>query len=150
MERNGNSGGMNLDAPTSCLFLTVLIPMIDWSILDDNCILNLNSFHFYLIRHQLELFGPSHLPGYQMFSSRTRNPRRRSPTPTTPIGNPSRSPSPNTQAPNGNPLYLCSPFADAALVKGNFKTIVMLPKYVDIMEWVAVNSKFDSLPNVTA
>lgn len=39
------------------------------------------------------------------------------------------------------PLYLCSPFADAALVNGNFKTIVTLPKYVDIMEWVAVNSK---------
>jgi len=38
-------------------------------------------------------------------------------------------------------LYLCSPFADAALVKGNFKTIVMLPKYTDIMEWVAVNSE---------
>ena len=38
------------------------------------------------------------------------------------------------------PLYLCSPFVEAALVKGNFKTIVMLPKYVDIMEWVAVNS----------
>jgi hypothetical protein len=36
-------------------------------------------------------------------------------------------------------LYLCSPFVEAALVKGNFKTIVMLPKYVDIMEWVAVN-----------
>jgi len=36
-------------------------------------------------------------------------------------------------------LYLCSPFVDAALVKGNFKTIVMLPKYVDIMEWVALN-----------
>lgn len=27
----------------------------------------------------------------------------------------------------------------AALVKGNFKTIVMLPKYTDINEWVAVN-----------
>ena len=40
------------------------------------------------------------------------------------------------------PLYLCSPFVEAALVKGNFKTIVMLPKYVDIMEWVAVNSAF--------
>lgn len=38
------------------------------------------------------------------------------------------------------PLYLSSPFVDAALVKGNFKTIVMLPKYVDIMEWVAMNS----------
>jgi MOB kinase activator 1 len=42
------------------------------------------------------------------------------------------------------PLYLCSPFVEAALVKGNFKTIVMLPKYVDIMEWVAVNSVYRS------
>ncbi|EEB99934.1 hypothetical protein MPER_00254, partial [Moniliophthora perniciosa FA553] len=32
-----------------------------------------------------------------------------------------------------------TPFVEAALVKGNFRTIVMLPKYVDIMEWVAVN-----------
>lgn len=38
------------------------------------------------------------------------------------------------------PLYLCSPFVEAALVKGNFKTIVMQPKYVDLTEWVAVNS----------
>ena len=43
------------------------------------------------------------------------------------------------------PLYLCSPFVEAALVKGNFKTIVMLPKYVDIMEWVAVNSMFTKI-----
>ena len=42
--------------------------------------------------------------------------------------------------PEAKPLYLCSPFVEAALVKGNFKTIVILPKYVDIMEWVAVNS----------
>ena len=40
------------------------------------------------------------------------------------------------------PLYLCSPFVEAALVKGNFKMIVMLPKYVDIMEWVTVNSRW--------
>jgi len=45
------------------------------------------------------------------------------------------------------PLYLCSPFVEAALVKGNFKTIVMLPKYVDIMEWVAVNM-FDFFQNL--
>jgi len=45
------------------------------------------------------------------------------------------------------PLYLCSPFVEAALVKGNFKTIVMLPKYVDIMEWVAVNI-FDFFQNL--
>ncbi|GAA5948128.1 hypothetical protein JCM3765_007121 [Sporobolomyces pararoseus] len=36
-------------------------------------------------------------------------------------------------------LYLCLPFVKAALVKGNFKTIVALPKYVDVNEWVAVN-----------
>jgi len=32
-------------------------------------------------------------------------------------------------------------------VKGNFKTIVMLPKYTDIMEWVAVNI-FDFYTNL--
>jgi MOB kinase activator 1 len=53
-------------------------------------------------------------------------------------------PSPQPQSSGGSggtkPLYLCSPFVDAALVTGNFKTIVMLPKYVDVMEWVACNS----------
>lgn len=28
------------------------------------------------------------------------------------------------------------------LVKGNFKTIIELPKYVDINEWLAFNSKY--------
>jgi len=37
------------------------------------------------------------------------------------------------------PLYLCQPFVKAALVKGSFKTIVALPKDVDMNEWVAVN-----------
>jgi hypothetical protein len=78
---------------------------------------------------------------------------------------PKRSPTPtSTTSPNANsadhmppaspsapvagtqkPLYLCSPFVEAALVKGNFKTIVMLPKYVDIMEWVAVNGVYRTL-----
>lgn len=47
---------------------------------------------------------------------------------------------PSPSPPIPKPLYLSSPFVEAALVKGNFKTIVMLPKYVDIMEWVAMNS----------
>ncbi|KAF8870461.1 Mob1/phocein [Infundibulicybe gibba] len=38
-------------------------------------------------------------------------------------------------------------FADAALVKGNFKTIVVLPKYVDVLEWVALNI-FDFYTNL--
>jgi hypothetical protein len=53
---------------------------------------------------------------------------------------PKRSLSDAHSTPQATPLYLSSPFAGAALVKGSFKTIVMLPKYVDIMEWVAVNS----------
>ena len=79
---------------------------------------------------------------------RTRAPRKRSltPTGTTRTGPSSESPSPGgTPNTAGKPLYLSSPFADSALVKGNFKTIVMLPKYVDIMEWVAVNSTLSSL-----
>ncbi|KAG6848961.1 hypothetical protein H0H93_012433 [Arthromyces matolae] len=83
---------------------------------------------------------------------RNRAPRKRSPTPT---GNPnlptrkdSLNPSPEPSSPGGaKPLYLSSPFVNAALVKGNFKTIVMLPKYVDIMEWVAVNI-FDFYTNL--
>ncbi|KAJ7451611.1 Mob1/phocein [Mycena latifolia] len=76
--------------------------------------------------------------------SMSRGPRtaKRSPTPTSatfppdlPV--PKAAPAAPPQAPK--PLYLCSPFVEAALVKGNFKTIVMLPKYVDISEWVAVN-----------
>ncbi|KAF7298803.1 hypothetical protein MIND_00827900 [Mycena indigotica] len=81
--------------------------------------------------------------------SMTRAPRnpKRSMTPTSTTF-PAETQSPtvaNTNSkqmgpPAQKPLYLCSPFVEAALVKGNFKTIVMLPKYVDIMEWVAVNS----------
>ncbi|KAG6860291.1 hypothetical protein C0995_013027, partial [Termitomyces sp. Mi166 len=84
---------------------------------------------------------------------RNRTPRKRSPTPTRNpsvpprkdsfLGTSSEPPSPG----GAKPLYLSSPFADAALVKGNFKTIVMLPKYVDITEWVAVNM-FDFYTNL--
>ncbi|KAF9013194.1 Mob1/phocein, partial [Cyathus striatus] len=70
---------------------------------------------------------------------RNRAPRgaRRSPTPSRKDSSGSEPPSPGGFV--AKPLYLCPPFVNAALVKGNFKTIVMLPKYVDIMEWVAVN-----------
>ncbi|TFK40879.1 protein kinase activator [Crucibulum laeve] len=82
------------------------------------------------------------------FFGKTRAPRgaRRSPTPSRKDSAGSEPPSPGG-ATSSRPLYLCSPFADAALVKGNFKTIVMLPKYVDIMEWVAVNM-FDFYTNL--
>ncbi|KAG6828166.1 hypothetical protein H0H92_008934 [Tricholoma furcatifolium] len=76
--------------------------------------------------------------------TRAQRPKR-SPTPTSATFPPAEMlppkpspPSPVVASPP-KPLYLSSPFVEAALVKGNFKTIVMLPKYVDIMEWVAVN-----------
>jgi len=79
-------------------------------------------------------------------------PPKRSTTPTSatfPNATDTASPvSPSANVPGvQKPLYLCSPFVEAALVKGNFKTIVMLPKYVDIMEWVAVNI-FDFFQNL--
>lgn len=45
----------------------------------------------------------------------------------------------NPQVPKKLPLFLCEPFVKTALVKGSFKTIVQLPKYVDYGEWVALN-----------
>lgn len=44
-----------------------------------------------------------------------------------------------------NRLYLYRPFVNAALVNGNFKTIVMLPKFVSVNEWVAINSQSASM-----
>ncbi|CAG8529782.1 4402_t:CDS:2 [Ambispora gerdemannii] len=40
---------------------------------------------------------------------------------------------------SSRPLFLSPPFVNASLVKGSFKTIVVLPKYVDEDEWLAVN-----------
>jgi len=37
------------------------------------------------------------------------------------------------------PLFLCKPFVTSQLVKGSFSTIVVLPKYVDQGEWLALN-----------
>ncbi|OCH84091.1 hypothetical protein OBBRIDRAFT_891986 [Obba rivulosa] len=78
---------------------------------------------------------------------RAPRPPKRSPTPTGGT-HPSESvpQSPSSPSPP-KPLYLCSPFVEAALVTGNFKTIVMLPKYADVMEWVAVNV-FDFYQNL--
>ncbi len=40
---------------------------------------------------------------------------------------------------NERPLFVCQPFVRTSLVKGSFKTIVVLPKYVDELEWLALN-----------
>lgn len=74
--------------------------------------------------------------------TRAQRSTKRSATPTSATFAPNNASTPTPTSPvaqASKPLYLCSPFVEAALVKGNFKTIVMLPKYVDIMEWVAVN-----------
>ncbi|KAI0667764.1 Mob1/phocein [Trametes maxima] len=80
---------------------------------------------------------------------RAPRPPRRSTTPTSATfpSTDSLPPTTPTGASTPKPLYLCSPFVEAALVKGNFKTIVMLPKYADVMEWVAVNI-FDFYQNL--
>lgn len=54
------------------------------------------------------------------------------------------APPPNQQAVSRQtmrPLMLCQPFCKASLLKGSFKTIVVLPKYVDEGEWIALNGK---------
>ncbi|KAG2204579.1 Mob1/phocein [Mucor mucedo] len=41
---------------------------------------------------------------------------------------------------SSKPLYLSNPHVNNMLVRGNFKTIVELPKYVDLNEWLAFNT----------
>lgn len=60
-------------------------------------------------------------------------------SPTVPSSSVSQNQTNPTMGSNGKPLYLCQPFVQAGLLKGNFKNIVALPKYVDMREWVAVN-----------
>ncbi|KAG9227409.1 hypothetical protein CCMSSC00406_0004052 [Pleurotus cornucopiae] len=106
------------------------------------------------LREIMETAKPALIQQIIMFSrpnlnSGNRGRRRPSPTLNIPLSPNQNSmlPSPVLASPGGSPgdsanqkpLYMSRPFVDAALVKGNFKTIVRLPKYVDIMEWVAVN-----------
>lgn len=48
---------------------------------------------------------------------------------------------------NETPLFMCEPFVKTSLVKGSFRTIVTLPKYVDYGEWIALNI-FESFNNL--
>ncbi|KAI8098225.1 Mob1/phocein [Gilbertella persicaria] len=41
---------------------------------------------------------------------------------------------------DSKPLFLTPPYVTHMLVKGNFKTLTQLPKYVDINEWLAFNT----------
>ncbi|CCF57347.1 hypothetical protein KAFR_0C03550 [Kazachstania africana CBS 2517] len=51
----------------------------------------------------------------------------------------SASSSSSSTVPSQQIMFLSEPFVRTALVKGSFKTIVQLPKYVDIGEWIALN-----------
>lgn len=55
-----------------------------------------------------------------------------------------KSSSASTSSANSDakPLFLSNPYVTHMLVKGNFKTITELPKYIDINEWLAFNSKY--------
>lgn len=55
--------------------------------------------------------------------------------------------SPSSQRVTQKPLFLCKPFVTSQLVKGSFSTIVVLPRYVDQGEWLALNRVFP--PNLT-
>lgn len=54
--------------------------------------------------------------------------------------------SPSAQRITQKPLFLCKPFVTSQLVKGSFSTIVVLPRYVDQGEWLALNRAFAQLP----
>ncbi|GAA5803349.1 Mob1/phocein [Helicostylum pulchrum] len=41
---------------------------------------------------------------------------------------------------DNKPLFLSSPYVTHMLVKGNFKTITELPKFIDLEEWLAFNT----------
>lgn len=45
------------------------------------------------------------------------------------------------------PLFLCDPYVNSQLVKGSIKTIVVLPKYVDANEWLALNGELSMRPS---
>ena len=48
-------------------------------------------------------------------------------------------PTPDFHVAGQKPLYLCEPFVRNALIKGSFRTIVALPRYVHPYEWIANN-----------
>ncbi|KAF8322503.1 hypothetical protein DL93DRAFT_2147337 [Clavulina sp. PMI_390] len=56
--------------------------------------------------------------------------------------------SPIPPSPRSNPLYMSNPFVKAALVKGNFKTIVAQPKYCDTNEVSSIAILFDFYTNL--
>lgn len=56
-------------------------------------------------------------------------------------------PTPDFHVAGQKPLYLCEPFVRNALIKGSFRTIVALPRYVHPYEWIA-NNLFDFFNNL--
>jgi hypothetical protein len=57
------------------------------------------------------------------------------------FGKPKGSSSSLSKRDGGRPLFLSQPFVSATLVNGNFKKLVILPKFVDLNEWLAAHSE---------
>lgn len=55
------------------------------------------------------------------------------------VGMPPADPSGVAPGTMSKPLYLCQPFVRSTLIRGSFRTIVALPKYVHPYEWIAMN-----------
>lgn len=73
--------------------------------------------------------SPSKRPNSTVSPVKTAAPARAAHNPT----------NPTKTAPSQQAMFLSEPFVRTALVKGSFKTIVQLPKYVDLGEWLALN-----------
>ncbi|CCU99059.1 unnamed protein product [Malassezia sympodialis ATCC 42132] len=63
------------------------------------------------------------------------------------VGMPPADPSGVAPGTMSKPLYLCQPFVRSTLIRGSFRTIVALPKYVHPYEWIAMNL-FDFFHNL--
>lgn len=97
---------------------------------------------------------PNECWAYSRFSRNTNRKADKKPPPIPTGSNGSSQPpasgTPNTPATGRQtmrPLMLCQPFVKASLLKGSFSTIVVLPKYVDEGEWIALNGQ-SSLPSL--
>ena len=95
--------------------------------------------------HHLSLITSYHIISMAFFRSIGRSARQKKEQPGTrpavpQLGNNHQQITQNNASQHlHRPLYLCQPFVRTALVKGSFATIVVLPKYIEHGEWLALN-----------
>lgn len=90
--------------------------------------------HFSLVREVVSLGALVRMSFFRSIGRSTRQKKDAARPPVPQLGN--GNPAQPTQT---RPLYLCQPFVRTALVKGSFATIVVLPKYIEHGEWMALN-----------